>query len=153
MPRSRPAVEPARLQAELPDHGVSKLTVEKLCELFKVLSDGSRFRIVLALAQKGQMNVSALRDLLDGQSQPAVSHHLALMRSANLVRRDRQGKHNFYRLELGAVRELLRQLLAETGGAEQLKFDDFAISLGGSAISGSAISNQHSAISEIHADR
>jgi ArsR family transcriptional regulator, lead/cadmium/zinc/bismuth-responsive transcriptional repressor len=48
-----------------------------------------------------------------GMTQPAVSHHLRLMRAARLAECRRQGKHNFYSLTaagerlLRAARELL----------------------------------------------
>jgi len=107
---------------------VDNETIRQMCDVFKMLSDPSRLKILLALAQNGQMHVSALKDLLD-QSQPAVSHHLSLMRHTRLVRCDRQGKHNFYRLDSGQVGELLGQLFGEIGnGSKQIHFEDFALS-------------------------
>jgi ArsR family transcriptional regulator len=104
-------------------------TIKEMCDVFKMLSDPSRLKILLALAQNGQMHVSALRDLLD-QSQPAVSHHLSLMRHTRLVRCDRQGKHNFYRLDADRVSDMIEQLFGEVGnGAKQIHFEDFALSL------------------------
>src|SRR5947209_2069128 len=76
---------------------VSDVTIRSLSDVFKMLADRSRLTIVLALAQDGELHVSALCDLL-GQSQPAVSHHLTLMRMAGLVGYRRDGKHNFYHL-------------------------------------------------------
>jgi len=100
-----------------------------MCEVFKMLSDPSRLKILLALAQHGAMNVSGLRDLLQPQSQPAVSHHLSLMRFARLVRCDRKGKNNFYRLDSTEAGKMLEQLFGEIGnGTRQINFEDFALS-------------------------
>jgi ArsR family transcriptional regulator len=107
---------------------VSEPTIQRLTDVFKLLADKNRLRIVLALAQDGELHVSALCDLL-GQSQPAVSHHLTLMRMIGLVGYRRDGKHNYYRLAAGFMRELLEQFFADSGnGQRQLLFDDFALS-------------------------
>jgi ArsR family transcriptional regulator, arsenate/arsenite/antimonite-responsive transcriptional repressor len=104
--------------------------IKEMCSVFKMLSDPSRLKILRALAQNGQMHVSALCDLLRGQSQPAVSHHLSLMRHTKLVCCDRQGKHNFYRLDPARFGEMIEQLFGEMGnGAKQILFEDFALSL------------------------
>jgi DNA-binding transcriptional ArsR family regulator len=103
-------------------------TIRKMCEVFKMLSDPSRLRILLALAQNGKMNVSDLCDMLRTQSQPAVSHHLSLMKYARLVHCDRQGKNNFYRLDSSQAGQMLEQLFGEIGnGAKQIQFEDFAL--------------------------
>ena len=106
---------------------VSEPILQRLTDVFKLLADKNRLRIVLALAQDGELHVSALCDLL-GQSQPAVSHHLTLMRMVGLVGFRRDGKHNFYRLASGFVRDLLEQFFADSGnGQRQLQFEDFAL--------------------------
>jgi ArsR family transcriptional regulator len=106
---------------------VSDLTIHRLTDVFKLLADKSRLKIVLALAQDGELHVSALCDLL-GQSQPAVSHHLTLMRMVGLVGYRRDGKHNFYHLSSGHVRDLFEQFFADSGnGHKQLQFEDFAL--------------------------
>ena len=67
-------------------------------------------------------------DLL-GQSQPAVSHHLTLMRMVGLVGYTRTGKHNYYHLASGHVRDLFEQFFADSGnGQKSLHFEDFALS-------------------------
>lgn len=74
---------------------------------FKLLSDETRFRIVLLLGGNAEFNVRTLCQRLD-QSQPAVSHHLALLKEAGVVALRRQGKHNFYRLQATGVAGTLR---------------------------------------------
>ena len=64
--------------------------------LLKHVSDATRLQVVLTLAQ-GERHVGALCEQL-AQSQPAVSHHLALLRHGSIMAPRRQGKNNFYGL-------------------------------------------------------
>src|SRR5262245_5218778 len=106
---------------------VGPRTLGGLSRIFKQLGDQSRLKILLALAQEGEMHVSALCQLLD-QTQPAVSHHLTLLRMSGLVGYRRQGKNNYYRLESGLVSDLLEQLFADSGNSHRtLQFEDFAL--------------------------
>ncbi len=106
---------------------VSEGTINRLTDVFKLLADKSRLKIVLALAQDGELHVSALCDLL-GQSQPAVSHHLTLMRMVGLVGYRRDGKHNYYHLDNDHIRDLFEQFFADAGnGPKALQFDDFSL--------------------------
>ena len=66
-----------------------------LVQVFKLLADETRLRILMYLLSDKELHVTALCDRLK-QSQPAVSHHLALMRVAGLIEARRDGKHNFY---------------------------------------------------------
>jgi ArsR family transcriptional regulator len=107
---------------------VSARTINGLADIFKMLADESRLKILLALAQDGELHVTALCDLLS-QTQPAVSHHLTLLRMAGLVGYRRDGKHNYYHIEAGTVGTLLEQFFTDAGnGHRQLQFDDFALS-------------------------
>jgi DNA-binding transcriptional ArsR family regulator len=78
---------------KLPEAKAIKGAVDKL----KNAADPTRLRILLILDQ-GTRNVTQLCDDLGSQSQPAVSHHLALLRHADLVESRRDGKHNYYEL-------------------------------------------------------
>ena len=76
--------------------------------LLKHISDPTRLQILLILAESEQ-HVGALCAKL-GQSQPAVSHHLALLRHGGVIAPRREGKNNFYSLtETG---EVLSQLVS-----------------------------------------
>jgi len=106
---------------------VSKSTLVGLKQVFKLLADESRLKILISLAQEGELHVSALCELLD-QSQPAVSHHLTLLRMTGLVGFRRDGKHNFYRIESGLIRDLLEQFFDDAGnGHKALQFEDFSL--------------------------
>ena len=64
--------------------------------LLKHLSDPTRLQLILLLSE-GEKHVGALCEQLN-QSQPAVSHHLALLRHGNVIAPRRQGKNNYYNL-------------------------------------------------------
>jgi ArsR family transcriptional regulator, arsenate/arsenite/antimonite-responsive transcriptional repressor len=107
---------------------VSDSLISRLSDVFKLLADKSRLKILLTLAQDGEMHVSALCKVLGGQSQPAVSHHLTLMRMKGLVDYRRDGKHNYYHLDSSLLRDLLEQFFTDAGdGHKQLNFEDFAL--------------------------
>ncbi|CAN5881405.1 hypothetical protein BH23PLA1_BH23PLA1_20770 [soil metagenome] len=70
--------------------------VRRAAILLKQASDPTRI-LVLHMLSEGERHVGALCDELH-QSQPAVSHHLALLRHGGLIAPRRQGKNNFYSL-------------------------------------------------------
>src|SRR5262245_35077857 len=66
----------------------------ELADLFRLLGDATRLRIVLAcLAAPVAVGAIAERLELSGS---LVSHHLRLLRAARIVRAERQGKQVFY---------------------------------------------------------
>lgn len=88
--------------------------------LFKLFADETRLRILLLLKQEQELNVQSLCGLLR-QAQPAVSHHLALLREADMVQLRRSGKHHFYRLRpkrFADIAVALRKFLPESLSAE-----------------------------------
>ena len=100
--------------------------VKELSELFKSLADENRLKILLMLAERGELNVSAIGERL-GQSQPAVSHHLTQLKGAGLVEYRREGKFNFYALHPTGLHELVDHLFPDGGQAR--------LSLGGVEVS------------------
>lgn len=100
--------------------------MSQLAQTFRLLSDESRLRILLALAQNGEMHVTALCDML-AQSQPAVSHHLTLLRTAGLVGYRRAGKFNFYYLDALNLGETLDRLFTEMGRSHTFDMGDFLL--------------------------
>ncbi|WP_288024069.1 metalloregulator ArsR/SmtB family transcription factor [Arthrobacter sp.] len=71
--------------------------VELAVEIFSMLADATRVRIILAL-RDGELSVSNLADLV-GKSPAAVSQHLAKLRLARIVATRQDGQRVFYRLE------------------------------------------------------
>lgn len=70
--------------------------VEIAVEVFGLLADATRIRIVLAL-QDGEMPVNHLAEIVD-RSPAAVSQHLAKLRWGKIVRVRQDGNRMFYRL-------------------------------------------------------
>ena len=70
--------------------------IQAMADIFKVLSDPTRLKIVTAL-QEGELCVGDIAELT-GFSQSSVSHHLKTLRLYNLVRFRRKGKLTFYSL-------------------------------------------------------
>jgi ArsR family transcriptional regulator, zinc-responsive transcriptional repressor len=71
--------------------------IRRVADLLKQVSDPTRLQVLMLLNEK-ERNVSELCSDLGTQSQPAVSHHLALLRHGRLIEPRRSGKHNFYGL-------------------------------------------------------
>src|SRR4051812_45772302 len=61
-----------------------KLDYQRAAGILKMAADGTRLQILLMLDEE-EKNVTAMCEALGTQSQPAVSHHLALLRAARLV--------------------------------------------------------------------
>ncbi len=97
-------------------HDTSAL--KELVEFFKVLSDETRLKILQYLANEKEQHVRAMCELLK-QSQPAVSHHLALLRMVGLIECRRDGKHNFYSIVTSRFREV-QETLTGTEPAQAL---------------------------------
>ncbi len=75
---------------------------QRASSLLKHISDPTRLQILMMLGE-GEKHVGALCAELT-QSQPSISHHLALLRHGGIITPRRQGKNNFYSLtEIGEV--------------------------------------------------
>lgn len=83
---------------------LSDLQAQRVAELFSVLGDTSRVKIIAALLN-GPMNVQALADAV-GITPSAISHHMRSLRQMQLVRSLKQGRQVFYSLDDEHVEEL-----------------------------------------------
>lgn len=92
-----------RLQRSLKDPA----TIERLAEIFSVLSDPTRVKICIFLSQ-AELCVCDLAAML-GISESAISHQLRLLRSLRLVKYRRDGKMAFYTLDDSHVTSLIKQ--------------------------------------------
>ncbi len=78
-----------------------------LSELFKIFGDSTRIRILYVLFES-DMCVCGIAELLV-MTQSAISHQLAVLKKAKLVRYRREGKTIFYSLSDDHVRTILDQ--------------------------------------------
>ena len=110
---------------------LSDQAVRDLAQVFKLLSDETRLRILLYLARSHELHVTDLCTRL-GQSQPAVSHHLALLRVSGLIESRREGKHNYYSIRAEQFGDLLVDLFTAAGTTpKKLRLRDFTLTYGG----------------------
>ena len=89
-------VEQTRLAQVKLEAGLRTKTIQRAANLLKQVSDPTRLQVISLLAER-ERHVGGLCTELT-QSQPAVSHHLALLRHGGIIDRRRQGKNNFYSL-------------------------------------------------------
>lgn len=80
-----------------------------VAELFSVLGDASRVKILSAL-RSGPRNVNALAEITE-ITPSAVSHHLRSLRQLRLVRPHKRGRQVFYSLDDQHVAELLQRVI------------------------------------------
>ena len=88
-------IKPEKEQ-ELWDLHLSGKTALELADIFKALGDETRLTIVQLLVGREL----CVCDILDSfvMSQPAISHHLKILRQAGVVRDKREGKWIYYSL-------------------------------------------------------
>jgi DNA-binding transcriptional ArsR family regulator len=80
--------------------------VDVAVDSFRLLGDPTRVRLLWALLQ-GERSVNDLAEVVGAQPS-AVSHHLAKLRLARLVRPRREGTRMYYVMENAHVAQLLR---------------------------------------------
>lgn len=83
--------------------------VLEVAELFNVLGDASRVKILSAL-WSGPQSVNVLAEIA-GITPSAVSHHLRSLRQLRLVRPHKRGRQVFYSLDDQHVAELLQRVI------------------------------------------
>jgi ArsR family transcriptional regulator len=96
---------------------LTKDKMHDLVNLFKLLSDETRLKILQILLHHPEYNVKSICDYVH-QSQPAVSHHLALLRNSGVIEYRRDGKNNFYSLVPKRFRELRDTLQGKSGNTQ-----------------------------------
>jgi DNA-binding transcriptional ArsR family regulator len=86
--------------------------------VFKALSDPTR-REVLQLLRNGPLSAGELADHFD-VSKPTMSAHFAVLREANLIAQEKDGKSVIYHLNLSVLEEALMGFANSFGiGAER----------------------------------
>ena len=86
-------------------------TVDGLTEIFRVLGDPTRVRILDALSRT-ELCVGDLASQL-GVTESAVSHQLRLLRNTRIVRSRREGRMIFYALDEHQIVKIFAQGLEQ----------------------------------------
>ena len=76
--------------------------------VFKAISDPNR-RKILKLLRKKDMTAGDISDHLS-MSKPSISHHLNILKQADLVQDERKGQYIYYSLNSTVFQDLLRWL-------------------------------------------
>jgi len=85
--------------------------VELAAEVFRLLADPTRIRLVLAL-RRGELPVNRLAELV-GKSPTTVSQHLAKLRWGRVVLTRQEGNQVFYRLADQHARTLVAEAVLQ----------------------------------------
>lgn len=102
---SAPAVDAAKVESV----SASLLDVDEaagLAEMFRLLGDPTRVRILFALLEAGELCVCDVAAVVEA-SETKVSQAMRLLRGSGVVRNRRAGRNVFYRLDDAHVRMVL----------------------------------------------
>ena len=94
--------------------------LRRLRTFYRALGDETRLRMIGLLAELGPMPVNALSARV-GLSQPLISWHLRILRLADLIDTQRQGREVICRLRMAAFEELHEaeaRLISGTAGID-----------------------------------
>ena len=99
------------------------LTDQQLLDSLKAAADPTRLKILRLLKQKGRCSIGKRSGLcacdIEEQfqlSQPTISHHMAVLTRAGLVRAEKHGLWMWYRRNEKSLKELARGLSGNAQG-------------------------------------
>lgn len=81
--------------------------------LFKALNDGTR-REILGFLRKKDMSAGEIANKFD-MAKPSISHHLDILRQANLVVSEKKGQFIYYSLNETVFDEIIKWFLKLKG--------------------------------------
>lgn len=95
------------------DHIPDDCVIESVSSAMKQLGDPSRLKIfwLLCHAEECVINIAAAVNM----TSPAVSHHLKLLKSAELITSRREGKEMYYRAADGELVDSLHHIIERVG--------------------------------------
>lgn len=93
--------------ARVKENSLNNEEILELADIFKALGDGTRIKLLHALAQE-EMCVCDLAEVV-AMSQSLVSHQLRVLRNLRLVKYRREGKMVYYSLDDGHIVALFTQ--------------------------------------------
>lgn len=94
----------------------SDISLDKMTKFFKIMGDKTRLSILIELLE-GSLCVMHISERV-GMSQSAISHQLAILRKADLVRVKRSGKSIVYSISDEHVRLMLDMALLHVSEEE-----------------------------------
>jgi DNA-binding transcriptional ArsR family regulator len=77
--------------------------------LFKALNDGTR-REILELLKKKDLSAGEISDKFS-MAKPSISHHLDILKQANLIASDKKGQFIYYSLNETVFDEIIKWVL------------------------------------------
>lgn len=83
--------------------------IDRIAEFFKILGDSTRAKIISAL-DRSEMCVCDIANVLQ-MTKSSVSHQLAILKKANLVKNRKEGKTVYYSLDDNHVQEVFESAL------------------------------------------
>ena len=92
--------------APLAAPSLSDADAQATAELFRVLGEPARVKIVNVLARQAEPVCACEFEPALGLAQPTVSHHLKRLTEAGLLEREQRGKWAYYSLTRDAVEKL-----------------------------------------------
>lgn len=84
---------------------INEVKIEKLAEIYKLLGNTSRLRILLLLV-KGEFSASEIANV-SHLSQAAASHQLKELKVARIIKSRKEGLNVFYSLDDWHITEIL----------------------------------------------
>ncbi len=94
---------------EVQKHLLKEDELNRVSQLFKIISDPTRIKILFVL-EKAELCVCDISVILN-MTQSAISHQLKTLKDANLVTNRREGKTIFYKLADDHVHQIFNQAL------------------------------------------
>lgn len=91
-------------------------------EAYKAIADPTRRRILKHL-RGGERTAGELAEYA-GVGRTALSHHLMVLKMADLVRVERRGQYQVYSLNTTVFQDLLTEILSWLGGMDGLATED-----------------------------
>lgn len=97
----------------------ARTTLDELSETLRLVGDPTRLKVLATLYKQGSHCVSDCMCHLPGVSQSLLSHHMADLKKAGLVKSAKQGKKVFYSLT-SSGQELMIALSKLTKGDDAM---------------------------------
>lgn len=79
-------------------------------KIFKALNDPTR-REILHLLHEGNLNAGEIAEHFE-MSKPSISHHLDLLKQADIISSEKKGKFVIYSLNTSIIEDLMNWILS-----------------------------------------